>query len=258
MVNPGNQEDARSTPSHSPNQVGSHVPTPRFMALIPARGSSKGIPRKNIAPLAGKPLIAWSIAAAQQSQHLSRTIVSTEDTEIATIAQRWGAEVPFLRPPELSQDSTPGIEPLIHAVRWLEEHESYCPDYVLLLQPTSPLRRPEDIDAAITMARDQQADAVVSVCQPHTHPYWMKRIDEQGVLRSFLPLEHTYSHRQDLPSAYALNGAIYLVRREVLLQKATFYPDNTLAYVMPMDYSLDVDTAWDLYLVDLILKNRVS
>lgn len=161
-----------------------------------------------------------------------------------------------MRPAELSRDDTPGIEPVLHAVSWLEQHENYCPDYVMLLQPTSPLRTAHDIDSAVAIAREHQADSVVSVTPTHHHPYWCKRITETGQLTNFLDLDAAYTRRQDLPPAYALNGAIYLVRRDVLVQEKTFYTDNTYAYSMPEERSLDVDTPWDLYVVDLILRDR--
>lgn len=226
------------------------------IAVIPARGGSKGIPRKNIAMVAQKPLIAWTIQAAQSSQYLSQIIVSTEDEEIARVAQQWGAKVPFLRPPELSRDDTPSIDPILHAVSWLEKQENCSPTYIMLLQPTSPLRTAYDIDTAIEIAYQQQVDSVVSVTPSHHHPYWCKRVTETGKLTDFLNLEKAYTRRQDLPPAYALNGAIYLVRREVLLQKKTFYTDNTYAYSMPEERSLDIDTPWDLYIVNLILQDR--
>ena len=133
-----------------------------ILGLIPARGGSKALPHKNIRQFAGKPLIAWTIETALACPMLDRTIVSTDDPEIADVSRHWGAEVPFLRPAELARDDTPGIEPVLHAVRWLGENEGYRPDYVMVLQPTSPLRTTEDIEAAIQLARDRQADGVVS------------------------------------------------------------------------------------------------
>lgn len=227
-----------------------------ILVLINARGGSKSIPRKNIARLAGKPMIAWTIEAALGSSSVSRVLVSTDDREIAGIAREFGADVPFLRPAELARDDTPGIEPVLHAVRWLAEHEAYHPNYVMLLQPTSPLRTTEDIEAIVHIAREQQAESVVSVSEAATHPYWMKRITENGVLADFVPLEQKYTRRQDLPAAYALNGAVYLIRCATLLEQQTFYPSRTFAYVMPAERSLDVDVPWDMYLADLILKDR--
>lgn len=226
------------------------------IGLITARGGSKSIPRKNIAPLAGKPLIAWTIEAALASRLLSRVLVSTEDAEIAQVAAAWGAEVPFTRPAELAGDATPHILVVQHAIRWLEEAEGMRPEYVLLLQPTAPLRTVEDIDAAITFAGEREAIAVVSVCPMERHPYLSKRILGDGSLADFVTTDIAYLRRQDLPPAYALNGALYLNRRESLLRDRTFLPPGTLGYVMPPERSVDMDTPWDFHLVELVLRDR--
>jgi len=231
---------------------------PALLGVISARGGSKSIPRKNIVDLAGKPLIAWTIEAALSSGVVDRLIVSTEDAEIAETARRYEAEVPFLRPAKLARDDTPGIEPVLHAVRWLEEHEGYRPAWVMLLQPTSPFRSADDIRAAVGMMCERGADAVVSVCEVEHHPYWVKRLCEGGRLATLVSLEGAYPSRQDLPSAVALNGAIYLIRRDVLLAQQTFYTERTYGYVMPRERSLDIDTPWDLYLAQLIARDRTQ
>jgi len=225
------------------------------VAVISARGGSKGIPEKNIRPVGGKPLITWSIEAALASRSIQRVVVSTDSPKIVEIARESGGEVPFLRPAELARDDTPGVDPVLHAVRWLEENQSYVPDWVVLLQPTSPLRVARDIDRAFEMASAKNADAVVSLTEGEHHPYWMKELDPDGRMHDFIALERPITRRQDLPRVYALNGAVYLVRREVLLRTQTFFPENTFGLIMPRDRSLDVDTPWDLYLVDLILKD---
>lgn len=231
---------------------------PEVLGLIPARGGSKRLPRKNIKPLAGKPLIAWTIETARQSPLLSRVIVSTDDAEIARVARAWGAEVPFLRPDPLAQDEASQISVVTHAINWLEEHPRVTPDYIMLLQPTSPLRTVEDIETAIHIAQQRAAVAVVSVCAPDRHPYLCKRILADGTLTDFVPLPRdlTSLRHQDLPPAYGLNGAIYLNRRESLLRDRTFVPPGTVAYVMPPERSLDVDSPWDFYLAELILQDR--
>jgi CMP-N,N'-diacetyllegionaminic acid synthase len=229
-----------------------------ILGIIPARGGSKGVPGKNLALVAGRPLIAWTTRAAQASGCISRLIVSTDDQVIADVARQHGAEVPFLRPAELAQDDTPGIEPVLHAVRWLDEYEDYQPGYIMLLQPTSPFRSGEDIVAVVKLAQSRQADAVVSVCPAHHHPYWMKRLDAEGRMCDFIKLNQSYASRQDLPDVYALNGAIYLVRREVLLTQRKFYTDATFGYVMPVERSLDVDSPWDLHLANLAMSDQVS
>jgi len=187
---------------------------------------------------------------------VERIIVTTDVEPIAGVARRYGAEVPFLRPRELAQDDTPGIAPVRHAVQWLAEHEDYRPDLVLCLQPTSPLRTAADIQAAIDLARCKQADAVVSVTPAIHHPCWMKLVDEEGRLKDFITPAQPITCRQELPPVYALNGAIYLARSTVLLERGTWYTERTYAYVMPPERSLDVDTPWDLYLVDLVLRDK--
>ncbi len=226
------------------------------LGIIPARGGSKGVPRKNITPVAGKPLIAYTIEAALSTPSLDRVIVSTDDDEIGNVAREYGADVPFPRPPELARDDTLVLPVLLHALSWLSEHESYRPEYIMLLQPTSPLRAAEDIESAVNIAITTRADAVVSVSAVHRHPYWMKRVTEDGRLTDFLPAEQIPSRRQELPQIYALNGAIYLSDTRVLLERQTFYTDRTYAYVMPPERSLDIDSPWELYLAELILRDK--
>lgn len=230
----------------------------RCLGLVTARGGSKGLPGKNLRFVAGKPLIAWTLEAARKAIALDRTIVSTDDAEIAETARRWGGEAPFVRPAELARDDSPHVDVVLHALAWLDEHQDYRPDYVVLLQPTSPLRTADDIDAAVALARSNNADAVVSVCQTHDHPYLVRRIAEDGTLKEFLPCPLSYARRQDLPPAYALNGAIYIVRPGVLAEARTFLPPSTQAFVMPADRSYQIDTAADLRWVELVLKHPVG
>ena len=227
-----------------------------ILALVTARGGSKGIPGKNIKPLAGKPLIAWTIEAALASRSLARVIVSTDDASIAEVSRDWGAETPFLRPAELAQDASSHISVVEHALHWVETNDHWLPDYVLLLQPTSPFRTVEDIDGAVEAARQKNAQAVVGVCPAHNHPYLTKRILEDGKLADFISVDMAYMRRQDLPPAYVINGAIYLNKCDVLLKQRTFLPPGTLPYVMPLERSMDIDTPWDFYLAELILRER--
>jgi len=234
-----------------PTQNGGQV-----LALITARGGSKGLPRKNVLDLAGRPLIAWSIKAAQDSASVGRVIVSTDDAEIAQAARDWGAEVPFPRPAGLAADDTPHIQVILHALDWLENHGGGLPDYLLLLQPTSPLRTADDIDQAAALARAKDAEAVVSVCPMEVHPYLARRINPDGTLERFLDPGLAYLPRQALPPLYAPNGAIYLNRCQSLRREQTFFPQGqTYPYIMPIQRSLDIDTAWDLRLARLILAD---
>jgi len=226
------------------------------LGLITARGGSKGIPGKNIKLLAGKPLIAWTIEAAKASSRLSRVLVSTDDPEIARIALEWGAEAPFLRPAELAQDDSPHILALEHALHWVEADEGALPDYLVTLQPTSPLRTSADIDNAIELAERSSAAAVASVSPMNPHPYLAKLIQADGTLADFIPVDTPYLRRQDFPPAYALNGAIYINRCSSLLQEHTLFPHGTLAYIMPIERSIDIDSEWDLQLAEKLLKDR--
>ena len=228
------------------------------LMVVTARGGSKSVPRKNLARVGNRPLMWWTIKAALGSKYCSRLVVSTDDGEIARAGSQMGAEVPFLRPAELAQDDTPGSAPALHATRWLDEHQGYQPDFVMLLQPTSPFRTTEDIDAAVELALNTGADAVVSVTPTHHHPYWLKRLDESGRMSDFMALEHPAEGRQTLPKLYALNGAIYLARREVLLEDESFYKRRTYGYPMPPERSLDIDTAWDLHVADLVLRETAG
>ncbi len=227
------------------------------LAIIPARGGSKGVPRKNIKNLCGKPLIAWTIIEALKSKYIDRLIVSTEDEEIAEISNKYGAEVPFLRPKELAQDDTPGIEPLLHCINWLKDNENYCPDYVCTLQCTSPFRKSNHIDEALEKLIEEKADSIIGVCKSEISPYWMKNI-ENGRLVDFIRNSNTYSRRQDLPVVYRLNGAMYIGKTNVLIKKRNWYTDNTLPYVMSQEDSIDIDTILDFKLAEIIMKEKLG
>ena len=207
-------------------------------------------------PLGGKPLIAWTIEAAQHAPALGRVIVSTDDHEIAQVCRDWGADVPFLRPATLAQDDSDHVSVVMHALQWLAENQAIHPEYVMLLQPTSPFRSAEDISAAVALARQHEASAVVSVSEARCHPYLAKRITADGSLADFVTTGLAYLRRQDLPPAYTLNGAIYLNRPESLARDRTFLPPGTIPYIMPPERSLDIDSPWDFYLADLILRDR--
>lgn len=228
----------------------------KIVGLITARGGSKSIPEKNIKPLAGKPLIAWTIEVALQCKDFSQVIVSTDDEKIADISRQWGAKVPFTRPVEFSKDNSSHISVVLHAIQWLKEKEHCRPDYIMLLQPTSPLRTVEDIQAAIKLVKEHQAVAVVSVCEAAKHPYKMYKLTENGTLEYFIPSDIGYLYRQALPKVYEENGAIYLNKCSSLLQDKTFLPKGTFPYIMPEERSIDIDTYWDLYIADLVLRSQ--
>jgi len=226
------------------------------LALVVARGGSKSIPRKNLAPLAGKPLLAWTVEAALQCRAPLRVVISTEDEEIARAATRLGAAMPFTRPAELARDDTPTVPVLMHALERLAT-DGYSPERVLLLQPTSPLRTAADIDAAMALAEEHDGASVVSVSPAAQHPHLMKRVTQAGLLEDF-GAHPAAGRRQDLEPAFALNGAIYLTPRPWLASHRTLYAERTYAYVMPPERSVDVDDEWDLHLCELILRDRLA
>jgi CMP-N,N'-diacetyllegionaminic acid synthase len=226
-----------------------------ILSIIPARGGSKGIPRKNVKLIAGKPLIAWTIETALALQAIDRVLVSTDDVEITETARQWGADVPFLRPEPLSSDTAKSIDVVLHALDWLKNKENYSPDFVLLLQPTSPFRSVLDIQAAIELQKEKGADAVVGVCElPHPLS-WVREVEFDGKL---LPPQDTgfAFRRQDARKLYQLNGALYFIKPDVLQKERTFLPEKTYAHIMPVERSLDIDTPWDFYLADLILRDK--
>lgn len=227
----------------------------RSIAIVPARGGSKGLPRKNIAPLGGKPLIAHTIDAARAALSIERIIVSTEDPEIASIARKYGAEVPFLRPLELAADETPSLCVIQHALAHLKAAEGCEPEIVVLLQPTSPLRGPTDIDQAVSILEKMGADSVVSVCASEHHPAWMRRL-EAGRVYPFLEDAPEYTRRQDLPPVYRLNGAIYATRRRVILEENRILGRDTRALIMSAESSVDIDTELDLQFASSIFQQR--
>lgn len=223
----------------------------KTLGLIPARGGSKGIPRKNIKLIAGKPLIVWTIESALRSSMLDAVVVSTDDAEIAEVARRAGAQVPFMRPSELAQDQTPGIEPVLHALAEMPEYDS-----VLLLQPTSPLRTREDIDGCLRLAMEHHALSVVAVSEPDAHPYWTYRLTErQGLER--LVAAPPVVRRQDLPAVVAINGALYFADAKWLRRGGNLIGTETIAYVMSRERSIDLDTPLDWKFAELLLKERM-
>ncbi len=225
------------------------------LAVIPARGGSKGIPNKNLVPLGGEPLIAWTIRAARAAGHVRRIIVSTEDSEIAEVSANLGAEVPFMRPSALAQDDTPGTAAPLHALRWLAKNESYHPNQMILLQPTSPLRQASDIDEAINLLRSRKGDAVLSLTAVHHHPEWMFQMDSSARISHYSTADLN-RNRQELPDRYAENGAIFLVQCERFLAEESWYSERTYGYLMPEERSIDINTESDLRLAEFLLQQE--
>lgn len=220
-----------------------------ILAIIPARGGSKGIPRKNIRDLAGKPLIAWTIEEAKKSKYIDRTIISSDDDEIMEFAKKWGGDVPFKRPAELARDESPGIDAILHAI---EQFPQYA--YIMMLQATSPFRKVEDIDGCLEHFIKSNSQACVSVVEAEQNPYWMYFLDEENKMMPILETKENLYQRQKLPKVYLLNGAVYVATREFVLENKTFVTKETVGYEMVREHSIDIDNEDDFQYVEKILK----
>jgi len=233
----------------------------KVLAVIPARGGSVTLPRKNVLPFCGKPLIGYSIAAAQDAKAagapIGRIIVSTDDAEIAEVSRRLGAEVPFTRPTELARPDTPSLPVVVHAVRQAEADGAIQYDWVLLLQPTSPLRTKEDVCGALELATQDDASAVVSVTSAnHAHPAKLKLFAD-GVLKPYLGDSLQQPARQDFGfDVYKTNGAIYLTRRDVLVDEESFYGSRAHGFIMPPERSIDIDTRLDFEMAEFLWRRE--
>jgi N-acylneuraminate cytidylyltransferase len=219
------------------------------LGVIAARGGSKGLPRKNILPLGGRPLIAWSIAAAAESKYIDRTIVSTDDAEIAEIARKCGGDVPFLRPPELATDEASVVDAILHAADAVKgDHR-----FVVLLQTTSPLRQASDIDGAIACCHERNAPACVSMTVAAKSPAWMFEIGQEGRISPVLNHTEFVTRRQSLPKVFLPNGAVFVAELDWLRQSRSFYGEKTVAYEMPAERSVDIDLPIDFKLAEAML-----
>ena len=232
---------------------------PYILGLIPARGGSRGIPRKNLKLLAGKPLVCYACEAALESHVISRTIVSTDCPQIAQVARAADAEVPFLRPAALASDTARSVDVVLHAIDWLAAHEGAVPEIIVLLQPTAPLRQGHHIDEAVNLLVASGSDAVVSVATvpAHYHPLW-QLVLRDNTLYTFAgePPAQLIPRRQDLPATYTRNGAIYAVRSSVLSATRSLYGNHCLGYVMPPDVSINIDTLEDWQLAEATLGRQ--
>ncbi len=219
-------------------------------AMIPARGGSRGIPRKNLVDFAGKPLIAHTIEAALASQAVDRVMVSTEDDEIAEVARAWGAQIPFRRPAELATDAASGNDVSRHWLTWLRS-EGHDPWAVLHLQATSPLRTADDIDRAVELLGRVACPCVASVCPVAEHPTYMYRLVDHHA-EPFLDANALPDHRQRAEPLYRLNGAIFATQFDPAVAAGKFHLHPFAAYVMPTDRSIDIDTPLDLAVAETI------
>ena len=224
-----------------------------MIALIPARGGSKGLPGKNIRNLNGKPLIAYAIEAALKAKHIDRVIISTDDEVIAHVATEYGAELPFMRPAELASDTAMAIDNYIYTIDRLEKECAHSIEAFVVLQPTSPLRIAEDIDGAIELFEKNGADSVISYCQ-EAHPIsWHKYLDEEG--RFVNIFDSNIKNRQDNRVSYYPNGAVYVFRTS-MIKKRKYYTDKSYAYIMPRSRSVDIDFIEDFEYAEFLLSKK--
>jgi len=225
----------------------------KVVCIIPARGGSKGIPRKNIKLLNGKPLIAYTIEQALKSKYIDRTIISTDDKEIANISKEYGAEVPYMRPDDLSGDNASTIDVLLHAINWLEKHDKCEFDIIVLLHATAPLRVVADINACIKMLIKESADNVFSVTEAARNPYFnMVEVNEKGKVK--LVKKGSYSTRQSAPTVYDMNSSIYVWWKDVLKRKRKIFLNQSALYVMPRERSIDIDNPLDFIIAETLLR----
>lgn len=226
-----------------------------ILCVIPARGGSKGVPGKNVKLLGGKPLIAHTIAHADGSKLIDRTIVSTEDKQIARAAKKYGAELPFVRPAELAADKSSTIDVLLHAIEWMELKEKYDFDILVLLHATTPFRSSEDIDNSIKLLVDKKADNVFTVTEAHRNPYFnMVELANNG--RAKLSKKGRFMTRQSAPKVYDMNSSIYVWRKDMLKRGKSSFLKKTLVYVMPKERSLDIDDQYDFKIAKLIMERK--
>jgi CMP-N,N'-diacetyllegionaminic acid synthase len=233
-----------------------------ILALIPARGGSKGIPRKNVMPLLGKPMIAYSILHAKASKHINRIVVTTDDHEIAEVAREWGAEVPFMRPSEYAQDLSPDIDAFRHALEWLKAQEGYMPEAVVHLRPPGPVRRVELIDQAVDLLLSHpEADAVRSIGLALQTPYKMWHVTAQGYLEPVLRIEDVPDSqslpRQQLPMVYWQNGYVDVIRPRAVLAKNSMWGDCALPFLVE-DPLFEVDYPENIPAIEAALKRLES
>ena len=224
-----------------------------FLAIIPARGGSKRLPRKNILDLSGRPMISWSIDAGLKSKYIDKVVVSSDDDEILDIAKKFKAET-VKRPGKLASDIATSNDVVKHTLENIEEH-----DYIVLLQPTSPLRNYKHIDEAIKLLEKKSADAIISVCKTDHTPLWSNTLQEDGSLESFIKDEVIDKRSQDLKDYYRLNGAIYICKRDNFLKEETlFLRENIYAYIMDKESSIDIDEEIDLTIANVLASAIVD
>ena len=225
-----------------------------MIAITPARGGSKGLPRKNIKLLDGLPLISHTINAALASNFVDRVIVSTDDKEISSIAKEFGAEVPFIRPVEFANDTSMVMDTYLHAVDWISKEDKKPVQSFVSLLPTIPFRNSDDIDEAIKIFKNKNANSVISVVESTVPLHWYRRISKEGLLENYLPEFNAVKNRQELEKTYIPNGAVYVFQTEVLRSTRQYYTKKTYPYIMPRERSVDIDDLLDFEWAEYLLK----
>lgn len=228
------------------------------IAIIPARGGSKGLPGKNIKELCGKPLIAWSIEAGRDSQYIDEVMVTTDSEEIAHIARKFGASVPFIRPAELASDTATSFDVIKHTLDFYENELHKKFDYVVLLEPTSPLRETGDIDASIEqLLSNSQASAVVGICKTESqNPAFLVKKNDSNFLVGYENLDMRVLRRQEISDVYFFEGSVYVSDTDTLLARKTFYHEHTLGFEVPKWKALEIDDLDDFIMVEALMKYK--
>lgn len=229
------------------------------LGIIPARGGSKRLPRKNLLPLAGKPLISYTIQAGLQSHCIDELMVSTDDSEIARVSIEYGANVPFMRSSALAQDDTSTFEVVRNVIDYYKNEKSWLFEFIVLLQPTSPLRDAVEIEFAMELLHKNKADAVISVSEPDHTPLWCNTLPNNLSMKGFLRDDVKFKRSQELDRYYRVNGAVYIINVSRLLAEQTFFiKNNIFAHIMPQEKSVDIDTGLDLKLCELLIQERMD
>lgn len=229
-----------------------------MIAIIPARGGSKGLPGKNVKELMGKPLIAYSIEAALASKYVEQVIVTTDSQEIADIAIKYGAQIPFMRPAELAGDTSSAVDVYLHATEFMKEKGFNVDEFIVLL-PTAPMRTNGHIDEAVELFKKSGAKTLISVKKAETPVTWyLNRNDDNRLTNAGFGLGNAVSNRQINPQYYVPNGAIYILNYDLLKTQRTYYCDNTVAYEMSAEDSVDIDTLYDFKLAEFLMSNKMK
>lgn len=229
----------------------------RVTALIPARGGSKRLPRKNVKLLGDKPLIAWSIEVAKASKYIDRVVVSTDDEEIKQVSEQYGAEIPFLRPEHLSNDHASSFDVIKHTINFLQLDQTN--ELIVFLQPTSPLRLVFELDAALEFFIAKNAKGIVSISETEHSPMWSNTLPENGCMSDFIRPEVQGKRSQDLPKFFRLNGSIYIYETLSLLEQGKiFFDENVYGFETSLETAVDIDTALDFKIAEGVLRDKIK